>query len=118
MILRVSLIAILIGIAYLSLTPTETITIGNDKISHFIAYGVLMLNIGLITYPHTKKFRNGIAMASLYGVFMEIGQHYVPGRFMSVYDVVANLLGVFIGAGLIVLFSKTIKKFLKKARII
>ena len=92
MILKASLSIIIIGILYLSLTPTETLTVGNDKISHFIAYSCLMLNIGLIQLPSIKKLRTGIIAALLLGCLVEVIQHFVPGRFMSFGDVIANTM--------------------------
>ena len=116
--LRVSLILIILAIAYLSLTPLETITIGNDKISHFIAYGTLMTNAGLLTYPDRKKFAIAILLCVVYGVLIEVGQYYVPGRFMSSYDVLANAAGVAIGSTIVLLFHKPIRSFLKWTKII
>ncbi len=52
--LKVSLLIITLGILYLSLTPTEFLTFGNEKISHFIPYSCLILNIGLIQLPSIK----------------------------------------------------------------
>ncbi|MBL4862341.1 MAG: VanZ family protein [Crocinitomicaceae bacterium] len=118
MILRLALVLILIGIAYLSLTPLETISVGNDKLGHFIAYTVLMTTIGLLTLPKMKSFRKGIIAALFYGALMEVGQYFVPGRFTSGYDMVANATGVLIGILITVLFHKSIKRLLKTARII
>ena len=98
MILKVSLAAVLVGIAYLSLTPTTSISVGNDKVAHFIAYGTLMANIGLIVLPKRKQFIWGIFFALCYGALMEGGQYFVPGRTVSGMDMVANLSGVMIGA--------------------
>ena len=116
--LKVTLIIIIIGIGYLSLTPTETITVGNDKISHFIAYTVLMTNIGLIQLPSFKKLRMGIMFAILFGCSIEVMQYFIPGRYMSFGDIIANSIGVGIGCLISVLFFKPIQRLLKKAKII
>ena len=118
MILRISLILVILTIAWLSLTPTETITIGNDKISHFIAYGILMIHVGLLTFPKTKSFLLGIVLALSYGALIEVGQHFVPGRYMSGYDMLANAGGVFFGCVFTFLFHKPISKLLKATGII
>ncbi len=115
MILRISLIVIVLGIAWLSLTPKETITIGNDKISHFIAYGVLMLNIGLLTYEHKKTFVWGALAAVVYGGLLEVGQHFVPGRMMSFYDLIANTGGVVCGVLLTIFLYTPLRNFLRWA---
>ena len=97
MVLRITLVLIVLGIAYLSLTPKETLTIGNDKISHFMAYGALMWNIGLLYFERRSAFITGIALALSYGALIEVGQHFVPGRCMSLYDIFANAGGVLTG---------------------
>ena len=118
MILRVALILLLIAIAYLSLTPTTSISVGNDKVGHFIAYGVLMINVGLVTLPKMKAFRNGIIFAICYGMAMEIGQLYVPGRTFSMYDMLANVSGVGLGIMVSLLLGKQILKILKRTKLI
>ena len=118
MILRLALIAMLIGIGYLSLTPIDIVSIGNDKVGHFIAYAVLMINIGLLTLPKLKLFRRGIIGALFYGALMEVIQYFIPGRFMSGYDMIANCTGVFIGVLVIILFHRSIRRILKTARLI
>ncbi len=108
MILRMTLITVVAGIAYLSLTPTETITIGNDKISHFIAYGALSFNVGLLTYSR-KWFLPALLCCVIYGGLIEVGQYYVPGRFMSGYDILANTAGVVLGGVLSAILYGLIK---------
>lgn len=110
-VLKITLTFIIIGILYLSLTPTETLTVGNDKISHFIAYSCLMLNIGILVYPNKRKIFTGVVLAVFLGVIIEILQHYIPGRFMSLGDVIANTLGALLGMILILLFGKTFRKY-------
>ena len=118
MILRVTLVAIILGIAYLSLTPSDSITIGNDKISHFIAYGILMTNVGLITFHKRRSFTSGIVLSLGYGALIECVQHFVPGRFMSGYDMLANAGGVGFGVLTTVLFYRPLTGLLKKIRIL
>lgn len=117
MIFRVSLILVIIGITYLSLTPKYTISMGNDKLGHFIAYGVLMLNIGLLTVESRKKIAIGALLSILYGIIMEVGQYFVPGRSFSLLDVVANMGGTFLGVILILIFSNQITELLKRTGI-
>lgn len=106
--IKIILIVVIIGIAYFSLTPTDTIIIGNDKISHFLAYGTLMFIIGLVSFQTRTKFFLGIILALFYGAMLEIVQYYVPGRFMSFDDLIANATGVFIGIVLtIMLYNPT-----------
>lgn len=93
------------------MTPTETLTVGNDKISHFIAYAVLMINCGIIYYSNLRVLLFAGILSVAYGMLMEIGQYFVPGRFMSIYDIFANTLGVIIGFILILVLRKTLKKW-------
>lgn len=112
--LRIGLITILVGIAYLSLSPSTSISAGNDKVGHFIAYAVLTTNIGLITLHSKKLLVYGVFFALLYGALMEWGQAYVPGRSVSFYDMVANATGVAIGTVFILFFGKRIRKIFVK----
>ena len=97
MFLRITLIIIIVGICYLSITPTESLTIGNDKISHFIAYSTLMFNVGLLSYFNKSHFIRGIVLSIFFGGVIEVIQHFVPGRVMSFFDIVANTTGVLLG---------------------
>jgi len=105
--LRISLAAVIIGITYLSLTPTTSVSVGNDKVGHLIAYAVLMTNLGLFFID--KKIWVAIVLALFYGAFMEFGQYFVPGRMVSMYDMLANAGGVLIGWGIVVLFGRKMK---------
>lgn len=118
MVLRIGLVLLLAAIAYLSLTPSTSISVGNDKVGHFIAYCVLMINMGLVTLPKMKSFRFGILFSICYGMLMEIGQLYVPGRTFSMYDMLANVSGVLIGVVISFLFANTLKKLLKRLKIV
>ena len=106
--LRVSLALVIIGITYLSLTPTTSVSVGNDKVGHFIAYAVLMTHLGLLFLD--KKMVVPILLALFYGAFMEFGQYFVPGRSVSMYDMLANATGVLIGWGIVALFGHKIKR--------
>ena len=118
MILKISLLLVLLVIAYMSLTPTVSISIGNDKVGHLLAYTALMTNVGLLTLKRKFLFRLGIGCSFIYGVLMEIGQCFVPGRTFSIYDILANAGGVIIGLIFTVLFGSSILKLLKAVRII
>lgn len=118
MMLRISLTLLIIAITYLSLTPTTSISVGNDKIGHFLAYSILMINIGLITLNHRKAFITGAIFAVFYGGLMEGGQYFVPGREVSGLDMIANVSGVCIGVVISLTLGKWMLKMLKSARII
>jgi VanZ family protein len=112
MFFRICLVLVKIGIGWLSLTPRETITIGNDKISHFIAYGALMWNVGMVTFHTRKHFLIGLAGSLAYGALMEFLQDFVPGRFMSFNDMLANAGGVFTGCLLTLISYRFLRNLL------
>lgn len=118
MILRLSLLIMLAGIAWLSLTPKVALTVGNDKISHFIAYGALMWNTAWVTLPVYRRFVWGILCALAFGALMEAGQHFVPGRDTSLLDMVANAGGVAVGAIIGAITYSPGHRLLRKAGII
>jgi VanZ family protein len=88
---------ILIGITILSLLPPKSgLEIqSNDKINHFVAYACLTF-CGLSANIRQRAF--GIVLFFiLFGIFMEWLQGFVPGRDQSLFDTIANTLGVGIG---------------------
>ena len=102
-ILRVLLVLEFLGIVYLSLkSPQNGVNIQlNDKVGHFIGYGVLSLNTFLVF--EFKPLRKGIFLIIGligWGVLMEGLQGFVPGREVSGLDIVANSIGVAIGTAL------------------
>ena len=99
-ILRVLLVLEFLGIVYLSLkSPQNGVNIQlNDKVGHFIGYGVLSLHTFLVF--GFKPLRKGIFLIIgliAWGVLMEGLQGFVPGREVSGLDIVANSIGVAIG---------------------
>lgn len=110
--LRISLAAVILGITYLSLTPTTSVSVGNDKVGHLIAYAVLMSHLGLFFLD--RKMWVAVLLALFYGAFMELGQYFVPGRSVSAYDMLANAGGVFIGWIIVTLFGQKIRSILTR----
>jgi len=99
--LYASLFCIFTGITLLSLLPPRsTVSIGEyDKISHLFAYLCLALNSFILIKP--KKYFVGAIAIICYGISIELLQAYIPGRFPSFWDGLANSSGVVIGWGLI-----------------
>lgn len=102
-ILRVFLALEFLGIIYLSLkSPNGGVNVQlNDKVGHFIGYGVLSLNTFLVF--RLKPQRKGILLIMGLigmGVILEGLQGFVPGREVSGLDIVANSIGVAIGTAL------------------
>ena len=108
-ILRVCLVLEFLGIVYLSLkSPNGGVNVQlNDKVGHFIGYGVLSLNTFLVF--GFKPLRKGILLVfGLVGMgaILEGLQGFVPGREVSGLDIVANSVGVAIGTALYFLWKR------------
>lgn len=84
-------------IAYLSLTPTGAIPVGDyDKSAHFLSYTVFAV-IGSFIQLAPRRFIALCVGIVLYSGLMEFGQSFVPNRVMSLLDFAANSLGVLVG---------------------
>lgn len=78
----------------------------DDKVMHMGAYAVM----AILFSRALKAEKPGISMAvlsgsaigfaSIYGLSDELHQFFVPGRDASFWDVAADILGGFLGAGL------------------
>ena len=82
--------------AWLSLTPATGSTPLWDKPLHLAAYLIYVL----LGTPLCRKPAQLYWMAAgifTYSGLMEWGQHFVPGRSMSLADLLANGLGVALG---------------------
>lgn len=87
----------LIAIEYLALTPAQIKLIENswDKANHFIAFAALYvtLHFGFSGLNLGAK----VAILLAYGVQIEIAQSFVPNRYFSLLDVVADSIGIVFG---------------------
>lgn len=106
--LKISAVVVAIAIAYLSLKPSIQMVEVNDKVGHFIAYFVLMLNIGLAVWKGKKEVLVALLITTVYGVVMEIGQYFTPGRSFSLLDMLANASGALLAAGILLLIGRKI----------
>ena len=92
-----------VGIVYLSLkSPSGGVHVQlNDKVGHFIGYGILSLNTFLV-FGFRSRLQTTFILLFLigWGVLMEGLQGFVPGREVSGLDIVANSIGVAIGTAL------------------
>jgi len=88
--------ALLVG--YASLSPASGISVGDwDKLAHFLTYGLFAVLACSVVKSNKAHLYVCLAIV-LYSGLIEVGQSFVPGRFMSGYDLLANALGVIIGA--------------------
>ncbi len=87
----------------LSAIPPLKIEIPNlDKVIHVLLYIPLgfLLSFLKIFSGFFLNFFLPLGFGSLYGAILELLQHFVPGRTLSLGDEIANILGVGIGLGL------------------
>ena len=112
-VLRITTVVVLIGIAYLSLRPSVQLVEVNDKVGHFIAYFTLMVVMGLGFWNRKKELLMAFVISAIYGVLMEIGQYFVPGRSFSFLDMLANASGALLATGFLLLFGKNIIHLLR-----
>ena len=74
-----------------------------DKILHFLAYSALGATALLASIFRVRKcnlyvYIEAVIIASLYGVFDEIHQLFVPGRTFEILDLFFDFLGSITGA--------------------
>ncbi len=92
------------AIFFLSHQPGDDLDIPDiehlDKIGHFVIYGLLALTVIWAPPQEVKKRRPWmvititLVICILYGVSDEFHQSFIPGRFMSVGDLLADLSGI------------------------
>lgn len=84
-----------------------------DKIEHFLAYGVLALLLTLALYfqkkfsiLRSKAFLFAFIFILAYAAVDELHQLFVPGRICDFYDWLADSIGGSFGIALVYLFLK------------
>lgn len=89
-----------LGLILGSLMPGSGVSVGQlDKIGHFAAYLGLAVLFFLVFKPGQARIL-ALLSAVLLGAVLEWGQSFVPGRDTSLFDGMANTLGVITGIGL------------------
>jgi VanZ family protein len=87
-----------------TMVPGKTIPnvpiFGIDKLVHFFIFSMLSF---LWLYDLNKNIKSSLAsyyvilLSIGYGIFIEIIQRFIPGRSCSIYDIIANSIGVALG---------------------
>lgn len=81
-----------------------------DKVVHFVCFGGLCMWLSFAC--RTKSFSKmwiPVSITSLYGFMDEIHQSFVPGRYCSFWDWVADTSGAILGAVLYITFTRLIR---------
>lgn len=85
-------------VAFVSLRPASGPGIEPwDKVVHLLVYYIF----AVFGYRALRQGRGYLLLCLgiiAYGGLLEVAQSYSPGRFMSAYDMLANTLGVLLGA--------------------
>jgi len=76
----------------------------NDKYEHLVAYFILSVLFGLTLMFQEKNQRmkknwNSYTVMILlaYGIFDEVHQYFIPGRYFDWIDLLANFVGIILG---------------------
>ncbi|MBU1095384.1 MAG: VanZ family protein [Bacteroidetes bacterium] len=85
----------------------------SDKLEHFGAYLLLAFLLRLTLHFQKKylfTYRQIVIITSvvgiIYGLFDELHQMLIPGRFFDWYDLLANTIGIILGLILSEIFIK------------
>jgi len=65
----------------------------NDKVSHILAFGVLAF-LADFSFPNNKFSFNKFLWLIAYGVLIEFIQYFLPYREASLFDVMADSVGL------------------------
>lgn len=86
-----------LAIEYLALTPQHIEVMEGlwDKQNHFIAFFVLYILLSLSIPQLSTLKKSGLLL--IMGFQIEAMQYFIPGRFFSLMDIVADSIGIIIG---------------------
>ena len=81
------------AIAMLLLTPLPFALISrSDLLGHLLLFGIMTASV--VAFARTRKQIVALSFLSIaYGIALEFGQAYVPGRTFDAADAIANALG-------------------------
>ena len=101
----------LIAIEYLALTPAQIKLIENswDKANHFIAFAALYVTLHFGFCRLNLSTKAAILLA--YGIQIEIAQSFVPNRYFSLLDIVADGIGIVFGILLVRILDRFGSRF-------
>ena len=81
----------------------KLVILSPDKLLHMAEYGIL----GFLYYKSFESISLPVIIGSLlFAGFDELLQSFVPGRFPSIYDVIADLIGFTVVVGTMYYYSR------------
>jgi len=104
---RFLLCVTLVVITYLATTALEFTVVSStyDKLNHFVAFLVLAMFLDF-SFPNSRFNTVKIFSLIAYGFSLEIIQHFLPHRMFSLFDISADIIGLFAYALLIPFIKK------------
>ncbi len=66
----------------------------NDKLKHILAF--TLLAFGLTHYWRIRWYFT-LVILLMYGIGIEVVQYFIPNRTTSMWDILADILGIFLG---------------------
>jgi VanZ family protein len=93
---------LVVAVGYLALTPhpPEGIDTGWDKLNHVLAFMALAFCAGLSAPASLSARRLSMCGLLAYGALIEVLQLYVPGRSSEWGDLLADAIGIALGAAI------------------
>ncbi|MBO8131786.1 MAG: VanZ family protein [Candidatus Marinimicrobia bacterium] len=89
--------------------------LGVDKILHLIEFGLyaVLMNIAIISSSNKYLIMNNcyytVLLSMVYAASDEIHQFFVPTRDCSIYDFMADVIGILIFLGIFKIFLRVVK---------
>lgn len=96
----IAYVAVIFILSSWSNPPSGPSLLHLDKVAHVIEYGILGILLGWAARPKlrgTKLIALAVVLGILVAVSDELYQGVTPGRESSVYDVVADCVGLILG---------------------
>lgn len=84
-----------------------------DKTNHILAFFVLYV---LLNFGFKLKNLSKILILLAYGIQIEIVQSMLPNRFFSLFDIVADCIGIMFGALFCIFITNLITKRVKNGK--
>jgi len=89
-------------------SPPYGMTAINDKVAHFLVF----LGFGISAFfiwPYQTIVPKILLLLGVYGATIELVQHFVPGRTLSLFDWIMDIAGLIVAFGLIKIKPATFK---------
>ena len=113
---RLVLVLALMMVTSMALTPTpgELQQSINDKLGHALTF-MLLAFLAHASWPGLRFGWRQLSALLGYGVALEIAQYYIPSRYFSVLDMLADLAGIALYIMLIPLVRLLLLKIMDEA---